>query len=85
MEGQGNAALQCCGIPHVIREGQQCCWDLGSMQTESKAIFYRWVLEIDPHEACETGGMCCSISTGGRATGESWVRVLVTPFRNCAE
>jgi len=39
MEKLGNVALQYCGIPHINREGHQCCWVLGSMQTKSKTIF----------------------------------------------
>lgn len=54
MEEQGNAALQYCGIPHINGEGQQCCWDLGSMQMESKAIFCRWMLETGFDAAYET-------------------------------
>ena len=78
MEEQGNAALQYCGIPHINGEGQQY-WDLGSMQMESKDIFCRWMLEINPDAAYETAGMHHSICTGRRGTGESLFRVLATP------
>lgn len=70
--------MQHCNTWHSSHK--QWCWDLGSMQTGSKAIFCRWVLEIDPDAAYETVRTRCSFSTGGRVMGEPLIRVLVAPL-----